>query len=306
MNLRTIFIGGCDRSGTTLLAKRLHEHGLGLAISESSYKRKWFAGESRISRLISPTYKYPRGLRERLRCYERVSLLKILRTHAEVQYKEQLDPNSACVLIDHTPNNLLIARELRNEFEGCFVLGIVRDPRATFASMRKVSWGIHNPYAFARYWAGYGQALTDADAIVRYEDLVENPAGVMAQIQKLLSEHGFRSPPRNANLPFPLLNFTRLQHRLVESKSMDRRRLGAWRRELKSRHVTILEGITGELLSRYGYQGDAAIAREEIGVVGLSSEWLEMHLFRVVRLKRTHAKRLFEFLLTESLARWNN
>jgi hypothetical protein len=142
------------------------------------------------------------------------------------------------------------------------VLHLVRDPRATAYSWRRVksyipAMGVARSTA---YWTGFnlaservGRAFPDRYLRVRYEDFAERPAEVTAAVMRLAGLDG--PPPVDAAGAATLgLNHTvtgnpdRLRRGPVTISADD-----AWRRGLPRGEALVATGLALPLLRRYGY-----------------------------------------------------
>ncbi|MFV1966843.1 MAG: sulfotransferase [Pirellulaceae bacterium] len=269
--MNPIFIGGCSRSGTTLLGSMLGAHPRAITTPESPFKihplvaryrhhgcrltRKdielliddWFLAIWRLSldphklmaEIDPPT---PRAV-----------VTWLVTAYAERQGKRQFE-----TWVDHTPANIRYVKTLQEHFPGARFIHLVRDGRAVAASVMKLDWGPNTPKEAAQWWTSYvayglaaEHALSDQQILrVRYEDLLAEPVETLERItafcgidfdEDMLTACGFRVP-----------EYTARQHRLV-GQPLCRERIDAWKSELREREIDIFEYYTGEALAYLGY-----------------------------------------------------
>ena len=269
--MRTIFIGGCDRSGTTLLGSMLGGAKNCIATPESQFKtailpycrKKDGTVDVRLaSRRIVKHWRFKLwGLRES--DYDWV--LQISSSYSELignlvkAYAIKIGKTDAIVWIDHTPNNLQYAETLLNFFPEAKFVHIVRDGRAGAASVIPLDWGPNTIIHAAHWWVeriAFGlaaESFLGPQRIIRvkYEDLLRKPEIILHQLcnffdikfnPEMLEGKGFIPP-----------QYTRSQHRLIGRKP-DLTRLEAWRTKLSSREIEIFEALTGDFLVYLGYK----------------------------------------------------
>lgn len=263
---RQIFVGGCGRSGTTLLGSILGSHSRCVCPPESHFK-------------TTP-------LRAGLWKDDSVDLqaaLELIRIHWRFKLWElEIDPEQAPqssyvdllhwlvrayaqahnlmgnIWVDHTPENINYAPVLLHLFPNAQVVHLIRDGRAVANSIMPLDWGPNTVIKAAVWWKGIveqGLALEEAfssDRIVRvrYEDLVFEPEQTLARLcdalgleyePAMLTASGFHPP-----------GYTTQQHVMIGS-GPDPSRAERWKRTLTPRQVEIFESLAGDLLRDLGY-----------------------------------------------------
>lgn len=309
MSLRPVFIGGCDRSGTTMLgdilgaspdsfatpesqwvhqlAPRLHLE----AFSSSAEALDWLCGEFRfavwdlqrerdLSDLDLP-------LDDPRACVE-----MIIRRYLERNLEAK---SGASIWVDHTPDNVRYYPLLRAMFPDARYVHIVRDGRAVYQSIRDLDWGPNNAYKATRFWAerleqalGVEMAEGERCLRVRYEDVLRDPETEIRRIcsfaeipfdEQMLSGGGVILPA-----------FTRGQHRLV-GKPPDASRLDAWRKRLSTKEIEDFEAWPPSRLfmQRFDYALDTA---EPVQRGGLHTLWCYLQDFGLYLRHRLQHKRM--------------
>ena len=266
--LRPVLVGGCPRSGTTLVGAMLGYGPGHLTVPEAQFKstllegvgddgtvdlawaldrlrRDWRFGlwELGLGQAPQPSPRVP---------YARL-LDALVRAYGAANGKP--DPS---VWIDHTPANVRHALRLSKVLPGARFLNVVRDGRAVAASVLPLDWGPNNVFEAARWWAteiAMGLAAAqrlggDALVTVRYEDVVDRGSGALAGVCGPLG-----IPFRDEMLTqrdYKVQAYTARQHRFV-GREPEQKRIEAWRTELGAREVETFEYLTGDLLAFLGY-----------------------------------------------------
>jgi hypothetical protein len=263
---RQIFIGGCGRSGTTLLGAILGAHSECICPPESHFKisvlRSCRTREGRID--------LDRALRL-IQIHWRFKLWNIAVEPREAPTSSYVDLLEWLVMryaarnglagsiwVDHTPENINYASQLLELFPRAKIVHIIRDGRAVANSILPLDWGPNTIIRAAPWWQttvreGLAlEALLPRDQIVRvrYEDLVNEPEGTMrtmcralelAYEPSILRADGFRPP-----------GYTASQHEMIGQRP-DPSRATRWKATLTPRQVEMFEALAADLLGQMGY-----------------------------------------------------
>lgn len=308
--MRPVLIGGCDRSGTTLLGAMLGGHSDCLCVPESQFLVDLLGNSATntpsdfdLAEILKALAQHPRFNLWGVELDAPAALSKEIGLYAQLvewivrQYGVMHGKPNPLVWIDHTPWNTKYAATLFNLFPGAKMIHIVRDGRAVAASIMPLSWGPKTVDQAAYFWLrnlSYGLAAEirypDHVIRVRYEDLVSDPAGTLEGLcgfigidyqPGMAQAGGFQVPP-----------FTRKHHALI-GQLPDTGRIDAWQNNLADRQIEIFESITGDMLSYLGYtpRFDAhkrgMNAREKIFSVFGVTRMYAGHLVQRVRLHRS-------------------
>ena len=274
--MKTIFIGGCDRSGTTLLGSLLGAAPGAVCTPESQFKTEILSDGNPKAVLCNPKIAYDsirRHWRFRIWGMDHHSLRNIHfenhRTYPELlekivlKYAENIGGSGIHAVdtwIDHTPSNVRGLDKLFALFPNAVALHVVRDGRAVAASVMPLDWGPNSIYFAAKWWAQQLASGLAAEKFfgaqkvlrVRFEDLVTQGEPVLKKIchfanvrfsEKMISGGGFRVPP-----------YTTAQHKLLYSDEIDKERVDGWKRSLTEKQINLFEFMVGDLLSYLGYQ----------------------------------------------------
>jgi len=267
--MRALFIGGCGRSGTTMLGDLLGVPAEHVCTPETSFKlalvEQWGWGRDpadakRALDWLEVHRKFREfgvsldGLRDELVGKDLRTLLDALVD----RYKRQHGKPDASVWIDHTGTNTWIPAALLDAYPEARFVNLVRDGRAIAASVIPLDWGPNDVVSAARFWIenlvyGFACETRYPDRVLRvsYEDLVREPRACLTKIcafaglrydDAMLAGGGLRLPVSHAD-----------QHKLVGARP-DPTRLDAWRNKLTPREIEMFEAEVHELLSMLGYE----------------------------------------------------
>lgn len=274
--MRPVFIGGCDRSGTTLLAALLAGNQRVVSPPEAQFfleglvatrgnggdDPKAFADFIRNSWRFH-LWELPVTLPEEIAqtCSGSAEVMSRLAR----AYAEQVEREGADIWVDHTPFNIGYAPTLLREFDDAPMVHIVRDPRAVVASVLPLDWGPSSARAGARWWLSIIAMGLVAEAHfpgrvirVHFEDLVRNPQHTLERLCADL-ELAFESnmvEPKASKLPA----YTRDQHALV-GRTLDPARIDAWKMNLSKREIAVMEGELKDVPAMLGYETLAVAPR---------------------------------------------
>jgi hypothetical protein len=181
----------------------------------------------------------------------------------EALYAATSDVAGVRQLVDSSKSPLYAAFLRRLPTIDLRVVHIVRDPRATvYSHFRRHSFGYGETFKLSLWWLRSNVAIEKLGgtgvpyARIRYEDLVEDPAGSLYQITGALGLSRSRLPIEG--------RVARLSKKHIISGNRARGEVGAitlrndseWRSGLPPRMQAIARGTTLPLLGRYGYKDD--------------------------------------------------
>lgn len=306
-----VFIGGCPRSGTTLLASLLGALPGCVVTPESQFKQRPLQQLQRAPEARLAGMGLERELRRHLRFRHWGVALRpedmprdlgpselrhLLLTLAGRVAARQEVSGPVRTWIDHTPQNIELGLALSEVFPDSRLIHLVRDPRAVAASLLPLDWGPHAPAGVAALWShrlAHGLALEAAlpgrVRRVRYEDLCLEPERILAELADWLglSLPAIDAPlkPVSAFLP----TYTVHQHGLIGSPPRPDR-IHAWRTQLELWQQRELEIRLGELMTFAGYPLEAADAGPDERRAGLWRRQLRP-LLRTVQGRFRHRRR---------------
>jgi hypothetical protein len=270
--MRPIFIGGCPRSGTTLLGALLGAHSRCLCVPEMPFKfdllygmdwdapdRSWRLAHDIVRHLGSfrmwgiPVEDLATNGASAVEppAYRQTIDLMVRR------YAEAAGRPAADVWVEHIPHNIRHVHALLREFPDAIVFHLVRDGRGVAASLLPVGWGAGTELSAASYWAdhlAYGLAAEHTAAAkvhrVHYEAVLHDPHGEIVRLCRLA---GLEPEPQLGHeTRFPIPRDTLGQHSLV-ARPPDPSRADSWKKALTPRQIETFEYRAGELLEALGY-----------------------------------------------------
>ena len=264
-----VFIGGCARSGTTLLGSMLGVHPECICVPESQFKAPLLKDPSLhdstdIHRLIAEDWRFklwdmpvaPDELALNGSAADRPArtMLRLVELYAA-----KVDKPGARVWIDHTPHNVRQAKLLARAFRNSKFIHIVRDGRAVAASVMPLDWGPNSIMEAAHFWVeqtAYGLAAEqqfgkERVRRVHYERLVREPEAVMREVSGFLGLDFVPGMTEGGGFVVP--QYSVGQHQLV-ARRPDPSRIDAWMSILTPREHEIFEHLTEDFLDYMGYE----------------------------------------------------
>ena len=256
-----IFVGGCDRSGTTLFKSVLDRHPRLACGPETNIWGRPF----RIGSLGSLWEVSKRDLKQRVK---RAAHLPEFAVDFYQDYL--LTPDKKLRWVDKTPNNVMVVPQLLSWFpEGRFIQ-MIRDGRDVCCSLRHhrkerirggkiVPMRTNNPIdQCAKKWLhetslGLSSQGHPRYLQVRYEDFLDEPESVLRRVCDFLGEDydpQMLDPTittKSAKLIGSILNNSNAD-RPIERQAIQR-----WRRDLSPEERQTIEQIAGGLLRKLNY-----------------------------------------------------
>jgi len=275
-----IFIGGCERSGTTLLGNMLGSHSDCVHLPEAPFLpeliflRKGYGlswREVRSQLLRDPRFSLWRVTLDEDWIAESCDVGEAIESLVELYCRKKR--RSARYWVDHTPGNIEYWWRLSKVIDGSKFIHLIRDGRAVAASIKKLpDWPFASVRSIARHWLrriGFGLAAESAmgNVIVRvkYEDLVANPE---RELKRLCGWLGIGFEKEMVERKYAELSpYTIEQHKLVLG-NIDTSRIAAWKVELISKEMLAFESEAGEMLAHIGYKLEYEYSRKRLGLFG--------------------------------------
>jgi hypothetical protein len=270
-----IFVGGCGRSGTTLLREMLARHPdiacgpetsmFGLPFELDNLVDSWAADRAELEREVARAA----NLLEFADWFYREKLLRV-----------EGKPRWA----DKTPNNIRVIGKLLTWYpEGRFI-HIIRDgrdvacslrhhPRQRFVNGQLAPVRRDNPISLcATRWVQDtcgGLPYRDHPRYheVRYENLVRDPEAELRRICSFLDEPYVPEMLTGANAARAGSRESRLANNENADGPITPKMIGRWRTDLRPEERSVFLGIAGELLIALGYVTDHAWAETDPDLV---------------------------------------
>lgn len=269
---RQIFIGGCSRSGTTLLGAMIGAHPDVICSPESQFKSDLLRtiwpnsddlDKQAVLTHLTKHWRYklwnlPQSATALAQMTPHNSYASILNT-LTLAYAQNLGKTAVTHWIDHTPENISYAHTYLKIFPNAKFIHIVRDGRAVAASIMPLDWGPNSIIKAARWWmrmTSFGLAAeaslpSDQMMQVKYEDLVLNPEETMRQVSQFLAIE-YDEDMLNAT-GFTPPTYTTRQHQLVGLRP-NPEMANRWRNRLKPREIEIFENLSRDFLQYLNYE----------------------------------------------------
>ncbi len=261
-----LFLGGPDRSGTTLLRNMLDAHPAVAVPDESYFVTSVLARVIHEGREADPLYAWqlisadryfrswalpPARVEEQLRADPPLSYADLLRSIFTAYAIWRGRPLCA----DKTPRNCLYFELLAQMFPTSRFVYLVRDPRAVCMSAVVQPWATGGLAQAARMWkervaAARRAALSLPDRVIeiRYEALISDPK---TQLERLCAFGGLEYSEDMLTYPrSPLLPKDSHHWRSQTPVGRDER---LWWREMSSSQLRLVESMVGELMEEAGY-----------------------------------------------------
>jgi len=265
--MNVVFIGGCPRSGTTLLGDLLGVSREAVVTPESQFKTSLIrrhgqeAPHKALDRVLGSFRFSLWGIHpDRQTCLDALNqgpgaLMRLLVRQYSNAIGRSATPGA---WIDHTPVNLQHSVSLLSAFPDAKFVHVVRDARAVAASVLRLTWGPNSIAHAGLFWTssmafGLGAELTlggERIMRVRFESLVTAPEPTLREICAFL-DIGY-DPGMLRGGGFRVPAYTSCQHSRV-GHGIDAQTAQNWRKVLSRRQVERLEETCGGLLETLGY-----------------------------------------------------
>jgi hypothetical protein len=253
-----IFIAAYPRSGTTLLAKVLVENYGFYSSPESHFLfEMYYALKKNNSTLRSFDLKelLTRNFKFNSWNLQNVNYFDLNINNFHIFYEEILaNYNNVSrsdikkgISLDHTPENLINLEQINSCYDYSVNIRLTRDPRATFASIKKLKWGPNTAYSFQKSWEKYEtnwlkhskHIPEDRVLEIKYEDLILNEELTISKLADFLPRY-----ISSDNKEFKIPSYTKNQHKLIGSNKLDKSRIAAWQDKLSYKEMSILNSNT--------------------------------------------------------------
>lgn len=270
--MKPVFIGGCHRSGTTLLGALLGAHPTCLTTPESQFKTEVLDGIGLPKTYDDLRIVGERALKTRSLSRWGVNAGKIRQAveHAGADYGKflyrlvdeygiQLGQSPFDLWIDHTPKNVRHLQTLFSLFPDGRAIHLVRDGRGVAASVMPLDWGPNTIISAAHWWIHHMAFGLAAESCfghervlrVRYEDLLAAPDTELKRICNWLDIPFDSGMSQGGGFKFSQGAFR--YHALIHD-APDASRATAWRRSLSQREIRTFESRASDFLPFVGYE----------------------------------------------------
>jgi hypothetical protein len=264
--LQPIFIGGCDRSGTTMLGALLGSHcdvycppemgfmtNIALReLEDPSQRRCWidsFVNDEKFIHWLKSDW---RELKTLTTFYEFYSTLIVHHCRTAGSNKDFR------FVVDHYPRTIAHARRWKKIYPDSKFIHIIRDGRAIANSFSQLKWGPSGMRSSAYYWSSQFALCSSQQRHlgpdyfeVRYEDLVLNEVSVCSSILRFLGldPSGFKADKE----VHAVTTYNSKQHSLV-GRPAQSSKVNEWELKLSKKDILCFEYYAGSLLDSLGYK----------------------------------------------------
>lgn len=259
-----VFVGGCERSGTTIVSRLLAEQ-LSLVVLPEAYFHavayRRFGADASAQVALRHWRRRSWGL-ETDNIADSTRLAPYLRDRMADIYESRRGRRTPLRVAESTPENIEIGSILLSEFPDSSLVHVIRDPRAVVASLRLADFGPTTIQECAQLWkqrvaSGLAIELSQPDRVtrVRYEDCIADPASLSEVVPNISHDKNF-SWKADRDLMVDQTS-KHLQRRV--QKPLDTSRIDSWRSTLSPKEIGATEFECRELMIAFGYHPDGEI-----------------------------------------------
>jgi hypothetical protein len=276
---KKIFVVGCPRSGTTLLQNLLLNISGSFSMPETNFFLLLASNNYIAPRSLPPfgKFEYPKMVDYAL-CdkiigsFKKNADLKInagleldLKNKSkagklEIKYFFEVLMNGYAelgqdILVEKTPIHIFHISIIKSLFPGAIIIGIIRDPRDTFASFNKMlvlqGKSARSIREFSRLWNKAAENILKENIdFVRYEDLIKNP---LSEINKIINKYGMNIAALDKNNYADIVRGNEIWKKNVKSAVLaDNSK--KYQNNLKEKEITEVEKLCGENMEKFGYK----------------------------------------------------
>jgi hypothetical protein len=168
--------------------------------------------------------------------------------------------------VEKTPHNERYAQTIARWFPRAHMLYVLRDPRATFTSIRVWQKALgYTPIGVVRFCAEWTASLAYAyhchrhlpTMLLRYEDLVRDPHTTLARLCDFLEVPFQEAMLRPTFGGTTFAGFSSYTMRDTHFTAIDPSSLDRWRSKIAPQHITMIDYLLTEAIAAHGYSCDA-------------------------------------------------
>lgn len=271
--VQPVFIFGCQRSGTTMLASQLANGDNAFALPELAFFYPF------LKAARDPAAD-PAGLHSRLEAdfyYRAIGMAfpfadfaaglaaadpRALMLGYAARYLDRhgiaVDRGRPAFWFEHSPTNRNFFPALVETFPTAKFIHIVRDPRPIYLSMRDNPWFPESdPVSAAATWIesvpkGWMHARKHPDRVieVRYEDILADPEPALRRLCDFIGIAFSPAMLKGGAVRLPA--FTQAQHALTASGAQ-KSKIGGWRAQIADEDDRIIRALCNLWMLEYGY-----------------------------------------------------
>lgn len=307
--MKHVFITGCPRSGTTMLASMLGSCQNCITTPESDFFLDYIyknlnndvtsVKKESFRDYLNNNYRFKQWQLNAdeikdipgditLSNFDAV-IENVVKSFAE-NNSETVPKENDYIRIDHTPYNIKSFRVLNELFPESKFVFVMRDPRAIFASIKELDWGANTALKLSNIWIEFVALLYSLKEIcpgriylVKYEDIVLDPD---LHIEKVCSYLGVEYKDSIIEGGgFTLPSYTASQHKLVGKRPV-KDRIYNWKDKLSKEDVMVIESKCGLMMKAFSYDCSYSDIYRVTGKVKLNSWMKEAYYYFINKYRK--------------------
>lgn len=261
-NLKTIFIVGVGRSGTSLLHSALNSHNQITLPPETHFVRTYIAGNNDIRKLKKKIINDKYLKRLDLDLKKLVANSSSLENFYKSLLMEYMRKENKMIVGDKDPKNIEYLKLIHSMFPKTSLIHIFRDPRAVISSRKKAKWSknrniMQHMLAYKAqllYCMKIGRKLFSNYYEIRYEDLVLNPS---EELKKLCTHIG-------VDFDENMLEFYKNSHKVAEGEEtlwkenifnpIMKQNIHKWEKNLTKKEINLINVCLSNEIELLGYK----------------------------------------------------
>ena len=272
--MKHVFITGCPRSGTTMLASMLGACTGCIATPESDFfldfvykilkKSTNSVGRNELLRFLEENYRFKQWQIDLDELNELPEFISLSNFHLVIEAIVNLYIGThfkkfqgEFIRIDHTPSTIKDFDIQNILFPNSKFVFIMRDPRAVFASVKSLDWGANSALKLSDVWIEYVATLHALNEIhpervyvIKYEEIVLNPTLHLKRLCSFLDLKYHEAIINGGGFVLP--KYTTSQHKLVGSNPV-KDRIDKWKDLLSVEEIRLIEAKCGLIMNSFGY-----------------------------------------------------
>lgn len=267
--MEKVFIVGCDRSGTTMLASMIGSFTNTTVLPEAQFISD-FLNLNRSNDFVNIGVEFKNFVikHNRYKLWEKklnAESWKLVVEENDINsiyekfVKEYDKSNVTKRSVDHTPCNINSVHLINQYLDDCKFIFLYRDPRAVASSLMKSDWGPNDIIGCTNKWLSttakglcYEKSNYDKEIIsIKYEKIVNKDDFELSRISNYLKEKNTKVLLNTDGFCLPKYNSK--THEIL-GKGLNSDRINSWKKNLTEREIEICENLCGEVIECLEYE----------------------------------------------------